>query len=76
LHEMKVAAASPWCWRIFSSTPLEWRSATMILAPEFANLIAVAMPIPELPPVIIAMRPLRRWSVIVVSGMPQVRSEK
>jgi hypothetical protein len=67
LHETKVAAASPCCWRIFSSTPLERRSAMTTRAPEFANLIAVAMPIPELPPVIIAMRPSRRSSVIVVS---------
>jgi hypothetical protein len=67
-HETKVAAASPCCCLIYSSTPPERRSATMILAPEFANLNAVAMPIPELPPVMIAMRPLRRWSVIVISG--------
>jgi hypothetical protein len=40
-----------------------------ILAPEFANLIAVALPSPELPPTISAMRFLRRESVIVVCGV-------
>jgi hypothetical protein len=39
-----------------------------ILAPELANLIAVALPSPELPPTISAMRSLRRSSAIVVCG--------